>query len=248
MQNERILASVMGNPITDSDVDRMIQSLGQRGQGYNSPQGRAVILDQLISQRLMLLDAQRSFLEHDPVFQQQLKQVKDELLVNFAIGKLISGISVSDAEARAFYDAHPDQFVGEESVHASHILVDSEEKAAELRGKIESGELTFEAAAEKHSTCPSSVKGGDLGEFSQGQMVPEFDKACFALEPGVLSAPVQTKFGWHLIRVSEKHPAEAMKFDEIKDELKQQLMVEKQQKAYASRINQLKIQYPVDKY
>ena len=87
---------------------------------------------------------------------------------------------------------------------ARHILVNSEEKCNELKEQINSGEITFEQAAKENSTCPSGANGGDLGTFSQGQMVPEFDKVVFNDEVGVVHGPVKTQFGYHLLEVTER--------------------------------------------
>ena len=90
-------------------------------------------------------------------------------------------------------------------VCASHILVKTEEEAIKIKEKIQSGETTFEEMAKKHSLCPSRQVGGELGCFGRGQMVPEFEKAAFALPVGQISDPVQTQFGYHLIKVTEKN-------------------------------------------
>ena len=177
MEMSRPLAVVGTTSITDADVTNAILALGPRGASYNNPQGRAAILDQLIEQALFLTDARKNMLEYDPAFKQQLARVKDDLLVQFAISKAVERASVTDAEIRAFYDEHPEQFAAQETVSASHILVDSEEEAQQLLQSIQSGEISFEDAAKQHSSCPSSQNGGDLGEFGRGQMVPEFDKA-----------------------------------------------------------------------
>ncbi len=87
---------------------------------------------------------------------------------------------------------------------ARHILVDSEAKCNELKEQINSGEITFEQAARENSTCPSGANGGELGTFSQGQMVPEFDKVVFNDEVGVVHGPVKTQFGYHLLEVTER--------------------------------------------
>ena len=139
------------------------------------------------------------------------------------------------------------QFMGEEQVSASHILVDSEDKANELLAKINAGEITFEDAARENSSCPSSQRGGSLGEFGRGQMVPEFDSACFEMEVGEVRGPVQTQFGYHLIRLDAKKAAEPMHFGDVREMLVRQLTMEKQQAAYRSKINQLKILYPVER-
>ena len=117
-----------------------------------------------------------------------------------------------------------------------------------MRGKIIDGSITFENAAKKYSKCPSSNNGGSLGEFGRGQMVKEFEDVAFGLNIGEISQPVRTQFGYHLIRLDGKTDSKTYSFDEIKDQLKAQLLQEKQQKAYQSRINQLKILFPVDKY
>ena len=246
-RQDRILAQVAGNPIMESDLMEAMASMGQRTQAYNNPQGRAILLDQLIARRLFLLDAQKNLMEREPAFKEQLKRVKDDMLTNYAIQKAVERVRVTDDEVKKFYEEHPDQFEAGLTFGASHILVDSEEKAAEIRGKLESGELAFEDAAKQYSTCPSKAQGGDLGEFGHGQMVPEFEEACAAMEPGELSEPVKSQFGWHLIRLNKKEEGGTVPFAEAKDDIRQALLSEKQQAAYQSRINQLKLLFPVDK-
>ncbi len=247
MDNTRVLAVVGGQQITETDVDMLIASMGQAGQNYRSPQGRAAVLEELINQKLMLLDAVRNLYEREPEFKEQLTRVKNELLVNYAVNKAVSSVRVTDEEAKKFFDEHPEQFAGEEQVGASHILVDSEEKALELLGKIRAGEITFEDAAAEHSSCPSGRNGGNLGEFGHGQMVPEFDEACFTMEVGAISEPVKTQFGYHIIRLDSKKDAEPMHFGDVREGITRQLTMEKQRAAYQSKLNQLKILYPVDR-
>lgn len=248
MEN-KILATVGGMPITDGDVDAFLAELGQRGRAYNTPEGRAMILERLIGNKLLLLDAKRNLFEAEPAFKEQLAKIKDRLLSNYALEKAIGTVRVSDADIRAYYDAHSGEFKGEEVVSASHILVDSEASAKEIYEKISQGELTFEDAAKAYSSCPSKENGGSLGEFTRGQMVPEFDAAVFSMEVGEITRePVKTQFGYHLIRLDSKSPAKALTFEEVKNALGEKLLAEKQEKTYESKINQLKILYPVDKF
>ena len=97
-------------------------------------------------------------------------------------------------------------------------------------------------------TIYSGKEGGNLGDFGRGQMVPEFENACFAMQEGEISAPVQTQFGYHLIRLNGKKAGEIAPLDAVRDELKAKLMRDKQQAAYQSKVNQLKILFPVDKF
>lgn len=247
MEN-KILATVNGSPIYESEVDEFLEGLGQRGAAYNNPQGREIILEQIINSRLFLIDAQKNLLEADPAFAAQLRKLKMQLLTNFAVEKHLSGVKVTDEEVEAFYNEHPEAFMQGETVNASHILVATEEEALSVYAKISSGEMTFEDAAKEYSSCPSKENGGSLGDFGRGQMVPEFDTAVFAMEVGEVTAtPVKTQFGFHLIRLNGKNPATQVALDEIREALKGKLLEEKQQQAYESRVNQLKIVYPVEK-
>ena len=243
----KVLANVGGFPITEDDVTEFLMGLGQRGASYNNPEGKKMILNQLIGQKLLLLDAKRNLLEADPAFKAQLAKVKDNLLSNFAAEKAIANVTVSDKDAEEYYNNNKEQFVSGDSVNASHILVDSEEKALEILAKIKAGEISFEDAAKENSSCPSKANGGNLGDFEKGQMVPEFDAAVFAMEVGeITDAPVKTQFGYHLIKLNSKKESEAIEFSAIKDEIKDGLLGEKRRAAYDSKINQLKILYPVD--
>ncbi|MBQ3065575.1 MAG: peptidylprolyl isomerase [Clostridia bacterium] len=206
-----------------------------------------MILDQLINKTLLVLDATRNLYEREPEFKAELARVKEDLLANYAVEKAVRDVRVTDDDVAAYYEEHKDQFVQGETVNASHILVDSEEKANEILAKIKAGEISFEDAARQNSSCPSGKEGGNLGDFTRGQMVPEFDTACFTMEVGALSEPIKTQFGYHLIRLNSKSDSSVMPFAQIKDQLKDKVTMEKQQAAYQSKLNQLKILYPVDK-
>ena len=247
MEN-KILANVGGNPIYQSEVDELVAAYSARGQNFDSEQGRAMILEQLIGKKLLVLDAKKNLMEHNAEFKSELEKMKNEMLANFNVSKVLEKVDVKDEEIKAYYDENKAQFVSGPSVAASHILVDSEEKANEILGKIKSGEVSFEDAAREHSSCPSKENGGALGEFTQGQMVPEFDKAVFSMEVGELRGPVKTQFGFHIIKLTAKNESKEIAFNDVKDQIKGALIQEKRQKAYESKINQLKIVFPVDKF
>ncbi len=246
--NSKILASVNGVAITEAEVEAMVVAFMQHGQNVNNEQGRKMVLEQLISKKLLLLDAQKNLYEYDPEFKKELEMVKADLLVNFTMKKAMEKIDVKDEEVKEYYEKNKDTFVEGEKVSASHILVDSEEKANEILAKITAKEVSFEDAARENSTCPSSENGGNLGEFTRGQMVPEFDEACFNMEVGEIKGPVKTQFGYHLIKLNSKSESKPMEFEVIKEQLKGSMLQEKQQEAYKSKINQLQIMYPVDRF
>ena len=243
----KILATVGGIAITENDVNEFIEGLGQRGAAYNTPDGRKAILSQLIGNKLLLLDARRNLYEGEAAFRDQLNKLKETLLINYAGEKALSTATVTEEETRKYYDDNKEQFKRGESVNASHILVATEEEALNILNQIKSGEIAFEKAAREFSTCPSKNSGGSLGDFERGQMVPEFDSAVFAMNEGEISdAPVKTQFGYHLIKLNKKNPESEVPYSDMRGEIYNMLIGEKRRKAYESKINQLKIMYPVD--
>ena len=209
-----------------------------------------MVLKQLIDSKLLLMDAKRNLFEAEPEFKAQLAKLKDNLLATYAAEKAVANAPrVKDADVENYYNENLDQFKGGESVNASHILVDSEEKALAIYNDIKDGKISFEDAAKENSSCPSKENGGSLGDFERGQMVPEFDKAVFAMEVGEITAtPVKTQFGYHLIKLNSKNEGSLAPLNEVKDAIRAMLEGEKQRAAYESKINQLKILYPVDTF
>ena len=247
MEN-KILATVGGSPITSAEVDEFLANLGQRAESYNNPQGRALVLKQLIDSKLLLLDAKRNLFEAEADFRAQLAKIRDNLLASYAAEKAIANAKrVTEDDVKKYYEENIEKFKSGAVVNASHILVDSEELANELYAKIASGEISFEDAAKENSSCPSKANGGSLGEFTKGQMVPEFDEAVFAMEVGeITKTPVKTQFGYHLIKLNSKEESRTADFNEVKSAIREHLEAESQRAAYDSKINQLKIMYPVD--
>ena len=243
----KILAKVGELTVTEAEVNEFILSLGQRGSAYNNPEGKKAVLNQLIADKLLLQEARRNLYEGEAKFREEFAKVKDAMLANYAREKAISSARVDEAEARAYFDENKGQFTTEESVNASHILVKSEEEAKKILADINEGKISFEDAAKEFSSCPSKDNGGNLGDFGKGQMVPEFDSAVFAMAEGEISAePVKTQFGYHLIKLVKKNEAKPMEYSEVKEDIKNMLLNEKRRKAYESKINQLKIMFPVD--
>lgn len=243
----KILAQVGTLTVTEDEVNEFIAGMGPNGQRYDNPEGRRVVLNQLVNNKLLILDAKRNLLEAEPAFKAQLAKLRDNLLASYAMEKAISGVSVSDKDIEKYYEDNKEQFKTPEGVNASHILVKTEEEALDILGKIKSGEVSFEDAAREHSSCPSGESGGNLGDFTRGQMVPEFDAAVFAMEVGeITDAPVKTQFGYHLIKLNSKNEGGITPLADIKADLSAALLNEKRRAAYESKINQLKIMYPTD--
>lgn len=169
---------------------------------------------------------------------------KKDILIQITINKLLSEITVSEEEVKDYYNANIERFKEGESVSAKHILVDNEETALDLYDKIEKG-MSFEYAALQFSSCPSKEEGGNLGTFTRGKMVPEFEEAAFSLEVGAVSKPVKTQFGYHLIKVEEKNEGSITPFDQVKDSIYNNLLQERQNYKYMSATEELKKKFKV---
>lgn len=244
MDNQKVLATVAGENITQEDLDALIRSLPQEQQVYAAnEQFQQQCLDQLITIHLLAKLGEDMKLEETEPFKKTMAYTRREILAQLAVAESVKGITVTDEEAKDYYNANQDQFQNGETVQAKHILVDAEDKCNEILEMITKGEKSFEDAAKELSTCPSGQKGGDLGSFSRGQMVKEFEDAAFAAEIGHIVGPVKTQFGYHLIKVEKKNDAQTSSFEDVTDSIKQILMKQKQNDVYSKKIKELKEKY-----
>lgn len=238
--DNKVLAKVNGKEITQEDLNNaMVRFPKENQQYFATEQGKSQLLDQMVSFELIHNYAKEQGLENSDEYKEQLEVLKRDILIQAAVKKILDSVTVTEEEIKEFYNNNEDMFMTQESVSAKHILVDSEEKAKDIKAKIEAG-TSFEDAAKEYSSCPSAAQGGDLGSFTRGRMVPEFEEASFALEIGKVSDPVKTQFGYHLIKVEEKMPAAKKSFDEVKNSIKVNLLSQKQNNHYIEFVNNLK--------
>ena len=244
MNNQEVLAVVAGKEITNTELDAFLENLPQEQRKYASnPQFRAQYLEQLIVLHAFAKMGEELKLDETESYRKILESAKRDILAQLAMGETMKGIAVSEEEAKAFYEANPQKFEKGATVSAKHILVEDEDKCAAILESVMKGEKEFEAAAREFSTCPSGAQGGDLGEFGRGQMVKEFEDAAFSTEVGQVAGPVQTQFGYHLIKVEKKSEAKTAPFEEVSEQIKRTLLQQKQSQAYAEKVEELKAKY-----
>jgi peptidyl-prolyl cis-trans isomerase C len=179
--------------------------------------------------------------------------VIDNLLQKEVLGK----ISVSEADAKKFYDENQDKFKAPEQTKASHVLITVDQKATPeekkkakeradaIRKRVAGGE-DFAAVAKAESKCPSAAKGGDLGYFGKGQMVPAFEEAAASLKLGQISDVVETQFGYHIIKVTDRKQAETVKFNDVKGKIEDYLKNQEAQKPMADYVENLRKQAKIE--
>lgn len=244
IMDQKVLAVVGGHEITDKEVDAFIKSLPREQQMYASnSQFRAQCQEQLEALYSFAKYGEDLKLDETEEYKSVMENARKDILARLAMKQLFDSVKVTDEEVKDYYEANKSQFKKGATVHAKHILTDSEEKCNQILESIVSGEKVFEDAAKEFSTCPSGQRGGDLGEFGKGQMVKEFEDAAFAAEIGHVVGPVKTQFGYHLIKVEEKKDAAESSFDEVKEQIKSQLKQQKQGDAYSKKVAELTEKY-----
>ncbi|GAB2186972.1 peptidylprolyl isomerase [Roseibium sp. LAB1] len=236
-----VVAKVGDTEITEADLAFAAQDLGKELQRFPPAQWRKLLLDVMVDMELMAHAAREDGLDKDPDFQRQLDFLKLRALRNAYLAQKIDG-AVTDEEVQAAYDKEFADFEGPEEINARHILVKEKAEAEAIIAELDGGADFAELAREK-STGPSGPNGGSLGYFVKGQMVPSFEAAAFALEPGTYTKePVESKFGWHVIKLEDKRQQEKPAFDQVANGLRQQLMRER----YDARMAELKDQVAVE--
>lgn len=245
-EENKVLASIGNVDIHESDVDAYLKSMNpQMAIQFQGDEGKKHILDELVRQELLLMDAMDKKMDEDEEFKKVFADTKKSLLKSYNFSKTIEGVEVSEEDMKKFYEENKRFFKKPESVHAAHILVDEEEKAADLAKQARDG-ADFGELAKEHSSCPSNQNGGDLGSFGRGQMVPEFDEKVFDMKDGEISDPVKTQFGYHVIKRIEGSPEGERSFDEVRGEIQMELNRQKQQERYLEKVNELEKKYKVE--
>ncbi len=255
-----VLAEVGGKKLEAKVLEEQIANLPPQMQMMlaQNPQIKKQFVERWVDTNLLALEAQKTKLDQDSSVKNKLDEAKTFILAQeYVIKEIEKKINVTDADVKAYYEKNKAEFSEPESVKASHILVkvpqdadekawkDAEAKIKDIKKKLDGGADFAKLAQEMSDDPGSKAKGGDLGFFSKGRMVPEFEAAAFALKPGEVSQPVKTPFGYHLIKVVEKKDAHEKSFDEVKDQVKQNLLNQKRREALDSLLLNLKKQYPV---
>jgi peptidyl-prolyl cis-trans isomerase C len=236
-----VLAEVGGAKITVDDFKKELETLPP----YLKPMtetadGKKELLETMVIRELIMQEAQKDGTDKSEAVQAKLEELKKRLVVEAYLKKKVEELAkVSDEDLKKFYDQNKDKFKTGDQVKASHILVKEEKQAQDILGQLKKGG-NFEELAKKYSSDGAAAKGGDLGWFSKGSMIPEFEKVVFGLKEGELSGVVKTKFGYHIIKLTGKRAAGARSFEEVKDQIKAALLPQKQQEVFQKMKDEMK--------
>ncbi|MBE6087111.1 MAG: peptidylprolyl isomerase [Clostridium beijerinckii] len=247
MEN-KVLAVAAGYEITEKDLNAIISRYPQEQRGaLQSEEKKKQLVEQLISFELMNKFGKEIQLDKTQEYKDAMENISKEVITSMAINKVLSDVTITDEEVKKYYEDNKEAFGQPATVSARHILVETEEEANKAREEILSGKISFGDAAMKYSICPSNQQGGNLGEFSKGMMVPEFEEAAFTSEIGKVTEPVKTQFGYHLVLVDAKNEASIKSFEEVKDSVLDNLIKENQHKKYDQILKELEAKYGVER-
>lgn len=236
---DKVVVTVGDEKLTVADIDHVIDAMPEQLRVQARGSQKRQFLEQIVRLKLLSQEARRRKLDQTPQFQKQLALQTENLLAGLLFQDLSTQLKVDEAAARRFYDEHKSEY---ERVRVRHILIrvkgssipmssnkneltdpEALAKAQEVRKRLLAGEDFATVAKSESDDATTASKGGDLGLFQHGRMVPAFDKVAFSLPVGEVSEPVKTAFGYHLIKVEQK---ELKTFEEMRPELEKRLRPE----------------------
>ena len=239
-----VVATVNGQPIRLSELEVAQQSLPQQYRNMPLQAVFPALLDRIIDSKLVVQEGKKSKVTEDPAFKKRMAFVEDQVLQDFWIQREIARQVTAD-KLQKRYEERLKQMPTEEEVHARHILVSTEDEAKALIAEIKKGAAFDKLAKEKSTDKASGAEGGDLGWFKKSDMVKEFADAAFNLKKGELTeAPVKTQFGYHVIKVEDRRKAPPPAFEEMAEQLKEEMARE----AVTAQLDQLRSGAKIEKF
>ncbi|MGY3603221.1 peptidylprolyl isomerase [Bradyrhizobium sp. Leo121] len=230
-----VLAKVNGQEIRQSDVAIAEEELGPSLQQMDPATRKDNLLAFLIDMKIVAKAAEDKKVDNTDEFKKRLAFTRNRLLMDSLLASEGKAATNDDAMKKVYEEASK-QITGEQEVHARHILVETEDEAKAIKAELAKG-ADFAELAKKKSKDPGASDGGDLGFFTKEQMVPEFSAVAFSLEPGKISDPVKSQFGWHIIKVEEKRNRTAPPFDQVKSQI-ETYVTRKAQADYVAKLRE----------
>lgn len=238
---EETLVTVNGRAITQADVRLAETEIGPQLASVPVAERRRVVIEYLIDNTLMAEAGAKANMSSGDGFEQRLAYYKQRALRDAYFDKNVMD-AVTDVAAKTIYDQQVGSVTPKEEIHARHILVKTEEDAADVVERLNRGAEFAELASEL-SIGPSKTQGGDLGYFTKGQMVKAFETAAFDLKKGDVSEPVKTQFGWHVIKLEDRRMQQVPTFESLKDRIRASLIGRKAQEVIKSLRKEAKLEF-----
>ncbi len=234
-----VLARIGDETITVQEFEKRLDQLPDNIVDI-ARENKAAYLDNMVVETLLYQEAVSKGLDNDPEVRALFDEAKKRILIaRLAQDEIEDMVDVTEEEKKAYYEENKDEMRSPELFRASHILVDTMDEAVEITDKLNAGAL-FDELARQYSKDVTASRGGDLGYFSAGQMLPEFEDACMRLKIGEISGPVKTEFGYHIIKLTDKRGPEPMEYDEVKEKIEQILRTRERGRLLEDLVEELK--------
>ena len=236
---EVVLVLVGDEKITVEDFNERIANLPRRYRDIvNKRKGE--YLQELISDTMLYHEAIRKNLHKDKDVQKVIEEARKKILIAKLLKDEVDDeIVITEEDINEFYDANKDKYMASEIMRVSHILVPSREDAEGILKKLAGGE-NFEDLARAKSVDPTAQRGGDIGYFPRGQLMPEFENACAQLDVGEVSGVVRTKLGYHIIKLTDRKEPELRPIEQVSGDIRSRLRTIKRQKIFNEMIGRLR--------
>ena len=244
-----VLARVGDSVITHDDYIREISRVPEWARSnFKDLDGKGKFLDELVKKELVYEYAKKMRMQNDREYLDKVDEFKKMTLVTMILKKEVEEKTMLDDEiVKAFYEKNSDKFRIGTEIKASHILVKTEDEAKDVAARLEKGSSFADLAKTLSIDKASGQKGGDLGYFGRGKMVPEFERAVLNLKPGEISIPVSTRFGYHIIRLDDIKEGKLASFEQSAESIRRQLAAEKQKSLFDSFVDKLKADTEISK-
>jgi peptidyl-prolyl cis-trans isomerase C len=242
---DKILATVGNKFITLNDFKHKFAKLPPYYQAM-AEKNKKTLFDDMLVESLFLEDAIRKGLDRDKEVRDILEEAKKKIIIAKLVKTEVDDkIKISEEDMKKYYEEHKDDFKKPEMWRASHILVASEGEAKEIQALLSSGK-SFQDLAKEKSIDTTASRGGDVGYFRKGQVVPEFENICFNLKPGEVSGIVHTQFGYHIIKLTDKKNETIQSFEEAKSGIENELKAKERNEVFDKFVLDLKNKYRVN--
>jgi peptidyl-prolyl cis-trans isomerase C len=216
-----VVATYKGYTLTSGQVRQEFERLPAPSRTYlASPERKRQFVENMILNDLLYEEGKQAGHDRDPEVERQVNDLRKRLVVQRVLRRYQTPPTVTDDQVRAYYEQNPDLY-STTQIRASHILVKDEESAKQIAAEVKSHPERFaELAREKSTDAATAQRGGDLGTFGQGRMVPEFERVAFALKVAETSEAVKTQYGYHVITVTERKEGERRALDQVKEQIR----------------------------
>ena len=242
MAEDKVVATVNGQPVTETELTTLMANLGQQLQQVPEGARKRAALDRLIDMRVLATEAGKQGLDQSPEFKTRLETIRQQLLITEFV-KVKVEATVTDEAVKARYDKEVGAFTPPEELRARHILVKTKDEAVVIVKQLDGGADFAKLATEKSQDPGSAAKGGDLDYFAAGDMVAPFEEAAQKLKVGEYTKePVETQFGFHVIKLEDRRKQKVPDFATVKDQIKQTVIGEK----FAESLQALKKDVKID--